>query len=146
MRLHLLCVNLQVLTLKRSPCLLSFFENEQFPHVYLNLSVCVLPGLFEGSRMQYVSDSTLKIVFTCCQPSIVVSYDNVQGIHSVWALRKVTQDVSGHTYKNTHIHCLFQTLIFLPQSGAFYSPALSSRASWHTVGSDGFGFPNLSFA
>uniref|UniRef100_A0A3Q3B1W3 Anaphase promoting complex subunit 1 n=1 Tax=Kryptolebias marmoratus TaxID=37003 RepID=A0A3Q3B1W3_KRYMA len=52
-------------------------------------------GLFEGSHVQYMSDSTMKIVFTCCQPSIVVSYDTVQGTHTVWALRKVTQDVIG---------------------------------------------------
>ncbi|KAM9365814.1 anaphase-promoting complex subunit 1 isoform 2-T3 [Pholidichthys leucotaenia] len=54
--------------------------------------VCKPAGLFEGSRVQYLSDSTMKIVFTCCQPSIVVSYDTVQGIHSVWNLRKVTHD------------------------------------------------------
>ncbi|XP_005941360.1 anaphase-promoting complex subunit 1 [Haplochromis burtoni] len=54
--------------------------------------VCKPAGLFEGSRVQYVSDSAMKIVFTCCQPSIVVSYDTVQGIHSVWTLRKVTHD------------------------------------------------------
>ncbi|XP_013766436.1 anaphase-promoting complex subunit 1 [Pundamilia nyererei] len=53
--------------------------------------VCKPAGLFEG-RVQYVSDSAMKIVFTCCQPSIVVSYDTVQGIHSVWTLRKVTHD------------------------------------------------------
>ncbi|XP_007551191.1 anaphase-promoting complex subunit 1 isoform X2 [Poecilia formosa] len=49
-------------------------------------------GLFEGSRVQYVSDSNMKMVFTCCQPSIVVSYDTIQGTHTVWALRKVTHD------------------------------------------------------
>uniref|UniRef100_A0A3Q2P210 Anaphase-promoting complex subunit 1 n=1 Tax=Fundulus heteroclitus TaxID=8078 RepID=A0A3Q2P210_FUNHE len=49
-------------------------------------------GLFEGTRVQYVSDPNMKIVFTCCQPSIVISYDTVQGTHTVWALRKVTQD------------------------------------------------------
>lgn len=49
-------------------------------------------GLFEGSRVQYASDSTIEIVFTCCEPSIVVTYDTAQGIHSVWALRKVTPD------------------------------------------------------
>ncbi|XP_008298246.1 anaphase-promoting complex subunit 1 [Stegastes partitus] len=54
--------------------------------------VCKPAGQFDGSRVQYVSDSTMKIVFTCCQPSILVSYDTVQGIHSVWALRKVTHD------------------------------------------------------
>ncbi|XP_010782937.1 anaphase-promoting complex subunit 1-like [Notothenia coriiceps] len=54
--------------------------------------VCKPTGLIENSRVQYASDATMKIVFSCCQPSIVVSYDTVQGIHSVWALRKVTQD------------------------------------------------------
>ncbi|XP_041866489.1 anaphase-promoting complex subunit 1 isoform X2 [Melanotaenia boesemani] len=54
--------------------------------------VCKPSGLFEGSCVQYASDSTMKIVFTCCQPSIVVSYDSVQGTHSVWALRRVTHN------------------------------------------------------
>uniref|UniRef100_A0A8C4ENG8 Anaphase-promoting complex subunit 1 n=1 Tax=Dicentrarchus labrax TaxID=13489 RepID=A0A8C4ENG8_DICLA len=54
--------------------------------------VCKPTGLFEGSRVQYASDANMKIVFSCCQPSVVVSYDTVQGIHSVWALRKVTPD------------------------------------------------------
>ncbi|CAJ1067046.1 anaphase-promoting complex subunit 1 isoform X1 [Xyrichtys novacula] len=49
-------------------------------------------GLFEGSRVQYASDVNMKIVFSSCQPSLVVSYDTVQGIHSVWTLRKVTDD------------------------------------------------------
>lgn len=59
--------------------------------------MCDFSGLFEGSHVQYASDATMKIVFSCCQPSVVVSYDTVQGIHSVWALRKVTQDVSEYT-------------------------------------------------
>uniref|UniRef100_UPI0037E7A35D anaphase-promoting complex subunit 1 n=1 Tax=Semicossyphus pulcher TaxID=241346 RepID=UPI0037E7A35D len=54
--------------------------------------VCKPTGLFEGSRVQYASDATMKIAFSCCQPSLVVFYDTVQGIHSVWALRKVTHD------------------------------------------------------
>ncbi|KAK9541139.1 hypothetical protein VZT92_001206 [Zoarces viviparus] len=54
--------------------------------------VCKHAGLFEGSRVQYVTDASMKIVFSCCQPSVVVSYDTVQGTHSVWALRRVTQD------------------------------------------------------
>uniref|UniRef100_A0A671WPK9 Anaphase promoting complex subunit 1 n=1 Tax=Sparus aurata TaxID=8175 RepID=A0A671WPK9_SPAAU len=54
--------------------------------------VCKPTGLFEGSRVQYASDSTMKIVFSCSQPSLIVSYDTLQGIHSVWALRKVTPD------------------------------------------------------
>ncbi|KAF0027731.1 hypothetical protein F2P81_020472 [Scophthalmus maximus] len=54
--------------------------------------VCKPAGLFEGSRVQYASESSMKILFSCCQPSIVVSYDTIQGIHIVWALRKVTND------------------------------------------------------
>ncbi|XP_070834048.1 anaphase-promoting complex subunit 1 isoform X1 [Chaetodon trifascialis] len=54
--------------------------------------VCKPAGVFEGSHVQYASDPTMKIVFSCCQPSVVVSYDTVKGIHSVWALRKVTPD------------------------------------------------------
>ena len=75
----------------------------------LILSVCVFfPGLFEGSRVQYASDSTMKIVFSCSQPSLIVSYDTLQGIHSVWALRKVTPDVSDDTdtYTNKQKHSL----------------------------------------
>ncbi|XP_077960460.1 anaphase-promoting complex subunit 1 isoform X3 [Gasterosteus aculeatus] len=34
----------------------------------------------------------MKMVFSCSQPSVVVSYDTVQGTHSVWALRRVTPD------------------------------------------------------
>ncbi|CAG6016544.1 unnamed protein product [Menidia menidia] len=54
--------------------------------------VCKPSGMFDGSCVQYASDSTMKIVFTCCRPSLVVSYDSVQGTHSVWGLRKVTHD------------------------------------------------------
>ncbi|XP_056147337.1 anaphase-promoting complex subunit 1 [Lampris incognitus] len=54
--------------------------------------VCKPSGVFEGSSVQYLSDSSMRIVFSCCQPSIVVSYDTVQGTHSIWALRKVTQN------------------------------------------------------
>ncbi|XP_034407430.1 anaphase-promoting complex subunit 1 isoform X2 [Cyclopterus lumpus] len=54
--------------------------------------VCKPAGQFEGSRVQYASDSSRRIVFSCCRPSLVVSYDTVMGTHSVWALRAVTQD------------------------------------------------------
>uniref|UniRef100_A0A8P4FW56 Anaphase-promoting complex subunit 1 n=1 Tax=Dicentrarchus labrax TaxID=13489 RepID=A0A8P4FW56_DICLA len=77
-----------------------FLYREPLPTVFSMLHpvdeiapvVCKPTGLFEGSRVQYASDANMKIVFSCCQPSVVVSYDTVQGIHSVWALRKVTPD------------------------------------------------------
>ncbi|KAJ0067016.1 hypothetical protein NL108_006265, partial [Boleophthalmus pectinirostris] len=62
--------------------------------------VCKPTALFEGSRVQYVFDTAMKIVFSSSEPSMMVSYDTVQGTHSVWALRKVTQDE-----KNTVLRC-----------------------------------------
>ncbi|CAL1577909.1 unnamed protein product [Knipowitschia caucasica] len=53
-----------------------------------------------GSGVQYVSDTTMKIVFSCSEPSMMVTYDTLQGTHSVWALRQVT-----HDEKNTVLRC-----------------------------------------
>uniref|UniRef100_A0A673CEI6 Anaphase-promoting complex subunit 1 n=1 Tax=Sphaeramia orbicularis TaxID=375764 RepID=A0A673CEI6_9TELE len=77
-----------------------FLHREPLPTVFSMLHpldeiapvVCKPAGLFEGCRVQYVSDSAMKIVFSCPQPSMVVSYDTVQGTHSVWVLRKVSHD------------------------------------------------------
>ncbi|XP_061646236.1 anaphase-promoting complex subunit 1 [Phyllopteryx taeniolatus] len=63
--------------------------------------VCKSSGPFDSSRVDYMSDSSTRIVFTCCRPSIVVSYDSVQGTHSVWSLRKVT-----HEERSTVLSCL----------------------------------------
>ncbi|XP_030628160.1 anaphase-promoting complex subunit 1 [Chanos chanos] len=49
-------------------------------------------ALFDMAGVQYVSDSTLKVVFSCLDPSIIMTYDTVQCTHTVWALRKVTQE------------------------------------------------------
>ncbi|XP_059838868.1 anaphase-promoting complex subunit 1 [Hypanus sabinus] len=40
-------------------------------------------------RVQYVADYTLKIVFSNTAPSIILTYDTVQCLHTVWALRKI---------------------------------------------------------
>uniref|UniRef100_A0A6Q2ZHK9 Anaphase-promoting complex subunit 1 n=1 Tax=Esox lucius TaxID=8010 RepID=A0A6Q2ZHK9_ESOLU len=63
--------------------------------------VCRPTGLFEAARVQYVSDSTMKIIFSSCEPSIVMTYDTVQGVHSVWALRKVTPEEQSTVLKCT---------------------------------------------
>ncbi|KAM9809546.1 anaphase-promoting complex subunit 1 [Syngnathus typhle] len=49
-------------------------------------------GPFDSSRVEYMTESSSKIVFTCCQPSVIVTYDSEHGIHSVWRLRKVTSE------------------------------------------------------
>uniref|UniRef100_A0A8D3DZY2 Anaphase-promoting complex subunit 1 n=1 Tax=Scophthalmus maximus TaxID=52904 RepID=A0A8D3DZY2_SCOMX len=89
------------LLLERKNALFSFVSREPLPTLFSMLHpldeiapFVSFPGLFEGSRVQYASESSMKILFSCCQPSIVVSYDTIQGIHIVWALRKVTNDVS----------------------------------------------------
>uniref|UniRef100_A0A8U8B5V0 Anaphase-promoting complex subunit 1 n=1 Tax=Geospiza parvula TaxID=87175 RepID=A0A8U8B5V0_GEOPR len=46
-------------------------------------------GVFGSSRVQYVADHTLRIVFLSADPSIVMTYDTVQSLHTVWALRRV---------------------------------------------------------
>uniref|UniRef100_A0A8C3TSE6 Anaphase-promoting complex subunit 1 n=1 Tax=Catharus ustulatus TaxID=91951 RepID=A0A8C3TSE6_CATUS len=46
-------------------------------------------GVFGSSRVQYVADHTLRIVFLSAEPSIVMTYDTVQSLHTVWALRRV---------------------------------------------------------
>ncbi|XP_053552431.1 anaphase-promoting complex subunit 1, partial [Bombina bombina] len=51
--------------------------------------VCRSGGVFGNARIQYVSDNTLRIVFTNTDPSIVMTYDTLQCLHTVWALRKV---------------------------------------------------------
>uniref|UniRef100_A0A672PRS3 Anaphase-promoting complex subunit 1 n=1 Tax=Sinocyclocheilus grahami TaxID=75366 RepID=A0A672PRS3_SINGR len=53
--------------------------------------VCKSTGLFE-SRLQYVSDSALRVVFTCHEPSIIMTYDTQQCTHTVWTLRKATPE------------------------------------------------------
>ncbi|XP_069625312.1 anaphase-promoting complex subunit 1 isoform X3 [Ranitomeya imitator] len=62
--------------------------------------VCKSGGLF-GSRVQYVSDHTMRIVFTSADPSIVMTYDTVQGSHTVWALRKVKTEEQNAVLKYT---------------------------------------------
>ncbi|KAK0145167.1 Anaphase-promoting complex subunit 1 [Merluccius polli] len=40
--------------------------------------------------VQYMCDSSLKLVFSSLQPSILLCFDTTRGTHSIWALRTVT--------------------------------------------------------
>ncbi|XP_077884433.1 anaphase-promoting complex subunit 1 isoform X2 [Ictidomys tridecemlineatus] len=51
--------------------------------------VCKSGSLFGSSRVQYVVDQAMKIVFLNIDPSIVMTYDAVHNVHSVWTLRRV---------------------------------------------------------
>lgn len=70
------------------------------------VSTMYLPGLFDSTRVEYMSDSATKIVFTCCRPSIVVSYDSEQGTHSVWSLRRVMCEVCTYILTQDETHNL----------------------------------------
>uniref|UniRef100_A0A4W3IWB9 Anaphase promoting complex subunit 1 n=1 Tax=Callorhinchus milii TaxID=7868 RepID=A0A4W3IWB9_CALMI len=47
---------------------------------------------FGMTRIQYVADHTLKIVFSCSKPSIIMTYDTIQCLHTVWTLRKIKME------------------------------------------------------
>uniref|UniRef100_A0A9J7XUB0 Anaphase-promoting complex subunit 1 n=1 Tax=Cyprinus carpio carpio TaxID=630221 RepID=A0A9J7XUB0_CYPCA len=78
---------------------LNLFIREPLPTLFSMLHpldeiapvVCKSTGLFE-SRLQYVTDSALRVVFTCHEPSIIMTYDTQQCTHTVWTLRKVTPE------------------------------------------------------
>lgn len=56
--------------------------------------------MFGSARVQYVADYTLRIVFLNAEPSIVMTYDTVQSLHTVWALRRVKPEVQIHCQLN----------------------------------------------
>ncbi|KAM7172817.1 anaphase-promoting complex subunit 1 isoform 5-T5 [Macrochelys suwanniensis] len=65
----------------------------------VNLSATSLAGVFGSARVQYVADYTLRIVFLNEEPSIVMTYDTVQSLHAVWALRRVKPEEQNAVLK-----------------------------------------------
>uniref|UniRef100_A0A8B9NI82 Anaphase promoting complex subunit 1 n=1 Tax=Accipiter nisus TaxID=211598 RepID=A0A8B9NI82_9AVES len=61
--------------------------------------VCKSGGVFGSARVQYVADYTLRIVFLNAEPSIVMTYDTVQSLHTVWALRRVKPEEQNAVLK-----------------------------------------------
>ncbi|EMP36562.1 Anaphase-promoting complex subunit 1 [Chelonia mydas] len=61
--------------------------------------VCKSGGVFGSARVQYVADYTLRIVFLNEEPSIVMTYDTVQSLHAVWALRRVKPEEQNTVLK-----------------------------------------------
>nr|XP_016852668.1 PREDICTED: anaphase-promoting complex subunit 1 isoform X5 [Anolis carolinensis] len=55
----------------------------------LNEITPMVSGLFGSSRVQYVADYSMRIVFINAEPSILMTYDATQSLHTVWALRRV---------------------------------------------------------
>uniref|UniRef100_A0A8B9SCS9 Anaphase promoting complex subunit 1 n=1 Tax=Apteryx owenii TaxID=8824 RepID=A0A8B9SCS9_APTOW len=61
--------------------------------------VCKSGGVFGSARVQYVADYTLRIVFLNAEPSIMMTYDTVQSLHTVWALRRVKPEEQNTVLK-----------------------------------------------
>lgn len=51
--------------------------------------------MFPPARVQYVADYTLRVVFVNAEPSIMMTYDTVQSLHTIWALRRVKPEVGN---------------------------------------------------
>ncbi|KAB1256695.1 Anaphase-promoting complex subunit 1 [Camelus dromedarius] len=81
--------------------------------------VCKSGSLFGSSRVQYVVDHSMKIVFLNTDPSIVMTYDTVQGLHSLWALRRVKTEEENVVLK------------FSEQGGTPQNVATSSSLTAH---------------
>ncbi|XP_012512213.1 PREDICTED: anaphase-promoting complex subunit 1 [Propithecus coquereli] len=81
--------------------------------------VCKSGSLFGSSRVQYVVDPAMKIVFLNIDPSIVMTYDAVQNVHSVWTLRRVKSEEENAVLK------------FSDQGGTPQNAATSSSLTAH---------------
>ncbi|KAH0622807.1 hypothetical protein JD844_025492 [Phrynosoma platyrhinos] len=56
-------------------------------------------GLFGSARVQYVADYSMRIVFLNAEPSILMTYDANQSLHTIWALRRVKPEEQNAVLK-----------------------------------------------
>ncbi|XP_061481513.1 anaphase-promoting complex subunit 1 isoform X1 [Rhineura floridana] len=56
-------------------------------------------GLFGSARVQYVADYAMRIVFLNAEPSILMTYDATQSLHTIWALRRVKAEEQSAVLK-----------------------------------------------
>uniref|UniRef100_A0A8D2Q607 Anaphase-promoting complex subunit 1 n=1 Tax=Varanus komodoensis TaxID=61221 RepID=A0A8D2Q607_VARKO len=59
----------------------------------------LLGSLFGSARVQYVADYSMRIVFLNAEPSILMTYDAVQSLHTIWALRRVKAEEQNAVLK-----------------------------------------------
>ena len=63
-------------------------------------------------KIFYICDPAVSVVFSCSDPPLVMTYDFVIGLHSVWHVTKATAQVRLHFITNSSI-CFFKVWIFL---------------------------------
>nr|XP_020664001.1 anaphase-promoting complex subunit 1 [Pogona vitticeps] len=61
--------------------------------------ICKAAGLFGSTRVQYVADYSMRIVFLNAEPSILMTYDATQSLHTIWALRRVKPEEQSAVLK-----------------------------------------------
>uniref|UniRef100_A0A8C6VB30 Anaphase-promoting complex subunit 1 n=1 Tax=Naja naja TaxID=35670 RepID=A0A8C6VB30_NAJNA len=61
--------------------------------------VCKSGALFTTARIQYVADYSMRIVFVNAEPSILMTYDASQCLHSIWTLRRVKAEEQSAVLK-----------------------------------------------
>ena len=63
------------------------------------------------SKVAYLTDDSHHIVFSCEDPSMLLMYDSVMGVHSIWNIRRAKPEVQhilpftlvfSHSVKNTN--------------------------------------------
>lgn len=65
--------------------------------LYVNFKLHIIRNsfvnFFLGSVLQYARDCLTTIVFTSIEFNICLMYDTLNGLHSVWKIRKPTAEV-----------------------------------------------------
>lgn len=56
----------------------------------------------------------MRIVFLSAEPSIVMTYDTVQSLHTVWALRRVKPEVQINCQPNIIIKSFVCVCVHVP--------------------------------
>ena len=56
--------------------------------------VCLL-GSSSCPKVSYLTDNTQHIVFSSLEPSLVLTYDTMVGVHSAWRIRKARMEVNA---------------------------------------------------
>ena len=74
-------------------------------------TVCVFASVLEflflctGTgcpKVSYLTDNTQHVVFSSQDPSLVLTYDTMVGVHSAWRIRKARTDVSSNLNELCH--------------------------------------------
>ena len=81
-------------------------------HILISdINIVVLFFPYTG-KIFYICDPAVSVVFSCSDPPLVMTYDFVIGLHSVWHVTKATAQVRLHFITNSSI-CFFKVWFFL---------------------------------